>query len=158
MLGMGDRLVWCRVGSGFVLRIDSRPFVLDVGHETPIAIGVGGIGDNLCASVREGHPVVTVCQLGVRGLCLTEGGSTVGVLHAILEGVGFGCLIGVGGRVGLDGGRMVRGRRWGGGVRGWGLGGFPGQQNDAIGFFLLFSHLTVFIFQHICQLMKCGNE
>ena len=138
MLGMGDRLVWCRVGSGFVLRIDSRPFVLDVGHETPIAIGVGGIGDNLCASVREGHPVVTVCQLGVRGLCLTEGGSTVGVLHAVLEGVGFGGLIGVGGRVGLDGGRMVRGRRWGGGVRGWGLGGFPGQQNDTIGFFLTF--------------------
>ena len=55
---MGDRLVWCRVGSGFVLRIDSRSFVLDVGHETPIAIGVGGIGDNLCASVREGHPVL----------------------------------------------------------------------------------------------------
>ena len=79
--------VWGGLVGGLVLRVDGDTLVFNVGDVAAVAVGVGGVGDNLGAAVGKGHPVVAVGQLGIRCLGLTEGSTRVGILDSVLESV-----------------------------------------------------------------------
>jgi len=115
----GGRVVWL----GVVWLVVWLSLILDVGNVAVFV--VGGVGDNLCATVRKGDAVLAGdCAVVVLDLLLVEESAGVLVLDSVLIGERPGRdLVGVsvmnrfvwgrgrvvGGR--MVGGRVVRGRR-----------------------------------------------
>lgn len=102
-------------GLGFVLGVDGGTFVFDISDVTVVV--VGGVGHGLDTTIGKSHLVRSGDSLAVSGFLSVEVGSRVVIGNSVLESIGLGGLVFVGGGVvgrGIGGGGVV-----GGGGSGW---------------------------------------
>ena len=79
---------WLRgwvVGLGF--RVGGNTLILDIGYVTIWTIRIGGVGDNLGATIGKGNSVGARHNLGIRGLAGSELGTGLVISNSVLKGV-----------------------------------------------------------------------